>query len=530
MLNSYDKVPYESYPYPQSHPRRLATIAHLLGMEVPDFRSLKILELGCSSGGNLLPLVEQLAGSPCIGIDGSERQIEQGRTLLQSAGLRNVTLLHEDIRQFDLGRGPFDFIIVHGVYSWVPDDVQRAILNICRHTLAPHGVAYISYNTYPGWRLRGMIRDLMLYRASFFERPDDQLREGMALIDFLAKSVPQKDNAYGMLLSTELESLRPKAESYLIHEHLEENNRPDYFHEFMRRAGEYQLQYLGEADYSTMAASNFPADVEKRLRELAAAGSDGQSDVIQMEQYMDFVRNRLFRQTLLCRAEVPLDRRIPPARAQQLHAASNAEAEGEGDLRAAGRTTFRRRGSTLTTSEPLIKAAMLQLREAWPRYLHFSELLAGARARLQRGARVVDARLAQEEADSLGRVLIQCYSTTHIDLCVQPLPYTLEIPPRPRCTRLARHQATLDRSVTNLMHESVRLSDIERRLLPHLDGEHERSDLLALLKQDVAAGRLVAQDNGAEVKDPAELQAVLGNVLNQALTGIAHKGLLQPAT
>src|SRR5690349_15586573 len=118
--NPYDSVPYDSHPYPQSHPRRLATISHLMGVEVPDFSKLRILELGCSSGGNLIPLAEQLPGVTCLGIDGSQRQVDEGNRLIAGAGLNQVTLLKEDTRQFDLKRGPFDYIIAHGVFSWVP--------------------------------------------------------------------------------------------------------------------------------------------------------------------------------------------------------------------------------------------------------------------------------------------------------------------------------------------------------------------------------------------------------------------------
>jgi len=525
--NTYDRVPYDSYPYAQSHPRHLASIGRLKGLKTRDLSRARILELGCSSGGNLLPLAEQMPGCVCIGIDGSSTQIELGLQTLRESGLEGVTLRHEDIRSFNCNVEPFDFILVHGVYSWVPHDVQEKIFEICDRTLASDGIAYISYNTYPGWRLRGMIRDLMMYRASFFDTPETKLREGLALIDFLAKAVPTENNAYGMLLTSELESLRPKADSYLIHEHLEENNRPEYFHEFIQRAERHGLQYLAEADYSTMAASNFPAEIERTLRNLSADSSAAGADVIQMEQYMDFVRNRMFRQTLLCRKSAAIDHNPPAERVFDLFVRTNAEPENPPvHPLQPGRVTFRRRNSTLTTSEPLVKAAMLVLREEWPRLVPFRELLAAARARLQPGARLVDAAVATEEARSLARVLLQCFSTDHIDFSASPLPFSLDIEPTPSATRLARHQARSGGPVTNLVHEMVRLNDVERKVLSWLDGAHDRDRLVGRLSEEVTAGRLVVQDGGRQVEERARIVGILEELLDDTLKSIARKGLL----
>jgi SAM-dependent methyltransferase len=166
--DSYDEVPYDSYPFAQSHPFRLATQARLFGMTPTHPRRARVLELGCASGGNLLPLAEVFPEATIVGLDASARQIEQGHEAIRVLGYKNIELRHANILDIDESLGTFDYIIAHGVYSWVPDDVQRKLLDICSKNLAEQGVAYVSYNTFPGWRLRGMIRDLMSYRARFF--------------------------------------------------------------------------------------------------------------------------------------------------------------------------------------------------------------------------------------------------------------------------------------------------------------------------------------------------------------------------
>jgi cyclopropane fatty-acyl-phospholipid synthase-like methyltransferase len=115
-----------------------------------------------------LPLAEVFPEATIVGLDASARQIEQGHEAIRVLGYKNIELRHANILDIDESLGTFDYIIAHGVYSWVPDDVQRKLLDICSKNLAEQGVAYVSYNTFPGWRLRGMIRDLMSYRARFF--------------------------------------------------------------------------------------------------------------------------------------------------------------------------------------------------------------------------------------------------------------------------------------------------------------------------------------------------------------------------
>jgi SAM-dependent methyltransferase len=169
VLSSYDQVEYDSYPFPQSSPERLATIATLMGMQPGKLEKCRVLELGCSSGGNIIPLADRFANSNFVGIDASVKAIEKGQATIVATGLTNIELRQADILNVDASYGQFDFIIIHGVYSWVPAHVQKKILEIFAERLTENGVAYVSYNTYPGWHFRGMIRDVMAYHAKFFD-------------------------------------------------------------------------------------------------------------------------------------------------------------------------------------------------------------------------------------------------------------------------------------------------------------------------------------------------------------------------
>ena len=147
---SYDEVPYESHAFPQSHPDRLAAIGRLFGMNPASVENCRVLELGCASGGNLIPMAYQLPGSEFVGVDNSQREVDLGRKVIADVALPNVRIEHASILDVDASWGTLDYILAHGVYSWVPDHVQDKMLAIASANLTPQGVAYVSNNTYPG--------------------------------------------------------------------------------------------------------------------------------------------------------------------------------------------------------------------------------------------------------------------------------------------------------------------------------------------------------------------------------------------
>ena len=541
--NSYNRIPYESYPFAQSHPQRLATIGTIFGLKPAPLQHCRVLELGCASGGNLIPMAEVFLDSTFLGIDASSRQIEDGNESITALGFGNITLKCEDLLNVDDAYGKFDYIIAHGVYSWVPDNVQQKIFSICKQNLSENGIAYISYNTYPGWRLRGMIRDLMLYRAKFFESPENQLRQGRALLDFLAEATSSQNNAFSKLLADEVQGLRTKHDYYLIHEHLEAINEPVYFYEFMERAESFGLKYLGEAEYSMMMASNFSKNIEQMVTELARSRRDGGAsvadlpfhgtemadgvDVIQLEQYMDFVRNRLFRQTLLCHEKATLNRQPDSAVVRNLFAATSSQPEAPiTDLHSHERVVFHRSGSTLGTTDALLKAAMLELQSVWPQSIHFEDLIAAARGKVQHDAVIMDQATVTREIKRLTDPLLHCYATTHVDLCVQSPAYTTMISEKPQASRVSRYQAATHASVTNLRHETIHLSDLQQRILRLLDGTRDYKSIVSALVADVSKAELVIQEKGRPVTDSIGIQAAISRMLDENLLELAKHALL----
>src|SRR5439155_7139696 len=175
-----------SFAFPQTHPDRMAAVARIFGLSPPNVAACRVLELGCASGGNLIPMAFNFPGSEFLGIDLSRRQVEQAHPAMAALLLRNIRIECASILDIDKDWGTFDYIICHGVFSWVDPIVQDKILQIAAENLSPEGVAYVSYNTYPGWHMREMVWHMMRYHAGQFARPEEQVEQARALLKFLA--------------------------------------------------------------------------------------------------------------------------------------------------------------------------------------------------------------------------------------------------------------------------------------------------------------------------------------------------------
>jgi methyltransferase-like protein/SAM-dependent methyltransferase len=550
---TYDAVPYPSYPFAQTHPDRLATIATLFGMTPAPVERCRVLELGCAGGGNLIPMAATLSESRFVGIDRSGKQIADGRSTVDALDLINIDLRHLDLLDLDAELGEFDYIICHGVYSWVPAEVQQKILQICRDLLSPQGVAYVSYNTLPGWNMRGTIRDMMCYHAAKFSAPGERINQSRALLDFLAASVPPENNAYGMLLKNELETIRRASDAYLFHDHLEQENNPCYFHEFMEAAQSHDLQYLGESDVKVMWSGNFGPDIRRTLRGVA----DG---IIEMEQYMDFLRNRMFRQTLLCRSDIEVKRHIGPNSLRGLYIAANLTREGRRhspdgsqqarrndappqgstnqvsdhlakisdlDVRNHEPATFHTvNGTHITTPDPMMKAALVELQSVWPGSIQFESLLETCLARVHANT-ALDSRRAAQETETLGNDLVKCYVSGLAQFCVSPSRFVTVVSERPESSRLARRQAESGAVVTNLAHALFRLDDLDRHVLRHADGAKDTVALTETLHQLVESGELIIHDQGRRLISGPETRTILARYVADSLPRLASQALLR---
>lgn len=513
--SSYDEVPYETTPRYFTHPDCLATMATLAGMSPAAPDRCRLLELGCATGGNLLPMAEALPQSEFVGFDLSTRQIDMGRTVARAAGVNNVRLEPCGILDIDKTFGTFDYIVCHGVYSWVPAAVRDGILGVCQRHLAPQGVAMVSYNTYPGWHFRAPVREMMQFHVRRTKDLATRTREARGLLQFLAQSVPAPEGNWGRLVRGEAGRLQKESDFYLAHEHLEDTNDAVYFHEFAAHAASHGLQYLGETSNHLILNSLGPK-VQEMLRPLA-------NDLLLLEQYVDFLKGRSFRRTLLARADVLLQRSPNSAIVERLLFSCLARpVTPGGDVCSNAALEFRNEDeASLKTNIPVTKAALLRLHEAHPQAVSFSQLWENVCARLQAGG----ASVPEDAKTGLCGALIQLFLSGLVGMHCHVPSFTSVAGENPEATPLARFQARQGTAVVNRRHQSVKLVGLDAALLTLLDGRLDRSALAEGLAHLVREGKFELCCDGKPVHS-ADTTKILRDELDGALQRLAGAALL----
>jgi len=518
-VSVYDEVLYPAAVFPQTHPNRLATVAFLRGVQPAPINRCRVLELGCGVSSNVIGMAFQLPESEFIGLDLARRPIASGQAFVAELGLRNISLHSMDLCEANTEQfGRFDFIIAHGLYSWVPQYVRERILAICREMLNPQGVAYISYNAYPGNHLRDLVRGMMRFHTACYDDPAEKVGQARGLLKFLSESTPNPDN-YVAAIRAQFERTLKYADEAFFHDDLSEVNHSFYIYEFIADAERHDLQFVGEASSNELHPEKFSPEVMRKMDELKGA-----KEVVR-EQYKDFIRGSGFRQTLLCHKEIALAPDLLVERVPQLYASCDAapqENSGGGDGEA---TLFRRLGgSELETTHPLICAALKSLWSHWPAAVSFQALLATARTAATSKAVAFS---ESDEVEILAEALTRAYRAGFLGMQVFPHQVTNTISDRPSTSSLARFQLERGDSATSQLHVLMKFPDpLSRRLVQLLDGTRNQEMLARELLEFVRSGRGKLFENGVLVENLTEVAVILEGRVREGLESLAREGML----
>ncbi|TWS98291.1 class I SAM-dependent methyltransferase [Reyranella sp. CPCC 100927] len=510
----YDEVPYQSHPFPLTHPARLAAIAALFGLSPPEVRTARILEIGCAAGGNIIPMAMHLPDSTCLGIDLSGVQIEQAQRRADGLDLRNLTLRRQSVTEIGPDDGPFDYIICHGVYSWVPATVREAILRVCAERLSDDGVAIVSYNVMPGWHMKRVVRDSMIAHAAHIPDPSQKIAQARWFIEFLKDRVPQQ-TPYGNALRTEAGFLANQRDDYVLHEFLEDENNPCTVTEFVLGAEKLGLGYLGETELHTMIAETYGQEIAVALRQL----SDNR--LLPLEQYIDILTGRTFRQSVLAKAATAAraQRALDTHRLQQLHVAGRFTPDSATGKN--GARVFRdSSGRTLTSDSPGVAVAVEMLSARYPATATPAELAATA-------GRWAASPAAQEAAviDALYRML----NAGMLDYYIEPVRTGSASAARPQATALARYDAAQRVTWTaNLRHEPAAIAPAGHLLLPLMDGTRDRDALCTGLLQALADSGTNLQRDGQPISGDDERRRAALELIETTLQTLEKTALLEP--
>lgn len=519
----YDESPYPLNSYPQSAPGHLAAVAHLFGLDAPPVACARVLEIGSAVGGNLLPFAAQHRGAEVVGVDLSAVQSARAQRYVQAAGLDNVTLLVGDIAEIDIeALGEFDYVICHGVYSWVPEKVREAILSAMSRALSSNGVGYLSYNVYPGWKTKEIVRDAMLLASADADTPADRVRAAREIVEFLAQ-VALPDGTPSRALADHRASVATWADYYLLHEELELFNTPCYFTDLIQRAQAYGLGYLAEAEPEQMFAENFGAGLDGQLT--ARCGSDR----IALQQYLDLAVNRTFRQSLLVPQErvEDIQNSVNPSRFAELHFAgwlppTDGETRLDGSVQEFGGPD----AAALTTDDTVQKVALDVLNASWPWTLSRDELIESVRASLPfaRVPEQLEARIDGLLVTMIGSGLVR-YRLEQ----VRPQPNSMLLLDDAARRLAAATQDDAQCYSFTAWHETIVLSPFDRYLLPLLDGTRNRQELIEAMMGYARRHAVGFERAGRRVTGDAELRDIIGAQIDQLPYRLAGLELTEAA-
>jgi predicted methyltransferase family protein/protein-lysine methyltransferase-like protein/methyltransferase family protein len=435
--NTYDQVSYSHLPTTETHPDRLAALARLRGLNPPPVDRARVLDLGANEGGCLIPMALSLPHAQFTGIDLAAAPVERGNRVVAELGLGNARLIQMNLLDAGASLGEFDYVIAHGLYAWTPEAVRDKVLAIASANLSRTGIAMVSYNTYPGAYERTMLRDMMLFHADGAAEPADRIRQARAILALMARANPEA-KGISKAVAQEAERTLLRRDSAIFHDYMSDVYQPVYFRDFVAHAARHGLAYVEDASVIDTWNVSLTAEAQESVRQIAAG------DRILREQYLDLLRVRHFRCSLLCHDSAAPRREWVNANAAEMFAASPVQETGPG-------TFVSPIGVRVETAHQDVIEFLRRCLVRWPEALPIAGQEAEmAVALFQRG--LIEMRTVPGLAKRAGD--------------------------RPLASPLARYQVLQGPTVSTLLHTAVEIPHpAAREFLKLLDGTRDRPAL-----------------------------------------------------
>jgi SAM-dependent methyltransferase len=294
-------VDYTSSFFSEMAPEHLNYALLLRGCRPPRLgEPFTYCELGCGHGLTSNLLAAANPQSHFWATDFNPTHIASARRLAQAGGLANIEFSDASFAEFGNAALPeFDYITLHGVYSWVSDENRRHIVDFVRRKLRPGGAFYISYNCLPGWASGAPMRKLFIDFASLGQEPI--LRRATKAIDFTTRLAELKHGFFAANPSaaSRLKSLKGRPINYIVHEYFNRDWRPQYFSEVSQDLAAAKLVYADSAELGDELETLAMGEAAGRLLNEV-------SDRTFRETLRDFMRNQQFRRDIFVKGAAPL--------------------------------------------------------------------------------------------------------------------------------------------------------------------------------------------------------------------------------
>jgi methyltransferase-like protein/2-polyprenyl-3-methyl-5-hydroxy-6-metoxy-1,4-benzoquinol methylase len=483
----------------------------LFGLEAPKLETARVLELGCSEGGNIIRFALDYPKSYCLGVDLSKVQIDMGCAKLKKLKAQNIELKHLSITDLDESYGKFDYIICHGVFSWVPDEVKEAILEVSNKLLSKNGVSFISYNTLPGWNMINTVREAMLYHSANFQDVNHKIQQSRAALAFLNESLEGQSSPHAKFMKECANEISDKENNYLRHEYLAEENKAFYFHEFVDMANKHSLQYLGDTDIHRMFVGNLPKNAAEKLGAI--------NDIVKTEQYIDFIRNTRFRCTILCHQDVTLSRNITMDTIKKLYLSCYVTPEkdlSEVNINDNTNVTMllnNNKETKIIITGTAMKAILYTFAANVGNVMSVDEIVEAA-------TKIYDNKeqILSELASSMGRLIFSGYVKVFSDK-----PKSIyKITDKPKVSQLIVAQASSFKDgdkpwITNQINQMLGIESYQRFIMPLLDGKNTTEQIKELIFEKLKSGEIIASKENKGISDDTQLKAIANEAVDATL-------------
>ncbi|MBL3284953.1 Methyltransferase domain-containing protein [Rickettsiales endosymbiont of Paramecium tredecaurelia] len=514
LAHDYDEQVYAAAIFGITSPALLQSIATLFGMKPKPAEKCKVLELGCSTGENILFFASLFPESHFVGIDISAESIRIANQNKAKMSLKNVEFLTKSITDVDQGFGKFDYIIAHGIFSWVPENVRDAIVRVFKENLEEQGVAYVSYNALPGWSIVGALRDVMMYHTRNIVNPDEKVDQALAVLSLIKGSVTgtaMEKTPYAQALDAEIKILEGKPRHYFRHDHLSTVNQPFHFHQVLEICEKQNLQYLAETDLAQMYLQNMPKAAVDALQSV--------QDVRQLMQYLYFIRGTRFASNLFTHASCVLNRTLDWNKISDMYfyteympvpdspgmPIQQDRIRDQSDMKLRGNS-----GAEFSINHPIAKAALCYLNTDLFRPMSLNELVQG-----------VKGLLASEHMDILNPIERQIPDVILQMLCGGSLKctsYTFTRKPwdntkNPKLTPFNRHMIDTRAIYASPVAVMYLMQDIDRVIALLCDGSRSVDAIVEELHKLYKDGVVQHEGDSGKPKSDTEVrQDIAGRV------------------
>lgn len=290
--------------YPETMPMRLRWAALAQGQEAPS-RNFRYLDAGCGQGFNLILAAAAHPESEFVGLDFMPGHIAHGRDLAKRCGLSNIRFLEADFVHLAAdpaaikALGDFDYVVCHGIATWISPEVKAPLFSLVGHLLKPGGIFYNSYNTLPGWLSVTPFQHLVRLQQQGkmgAGQGTEAIATARAIMDTLLE--------HGALaqhfptLKARIASMAELDPAYLVQELNNQFWQPVFVSQMIDDLSAVKLDYLGTATLGDMYLDMVPPEIIKLM--------DQETDQKVKLQIQDYAVYKGFRRDLYVKGLVPL--------------------------------------------------------------------------------------------------------------------------------------------------------------------------------------------------------------------------------